>query len=270
MCNIPTQQLHWLYVRLLKPYARSSVVYQYVIAAGLAIGLSAAALTAGAAASPPQRVSPAFITHVQARGLDRDTRAGNTIDGCAARSRRPPNIVVDVNFSCTAGWVGDFSPSDGTDIAGGALTITPEVQSTPVYFFGPSLLDATVAATMTLHGYGSAGLLARTTLRRGVVVSEYLCQISTSGNAACLVYRNGGFIALTSRSQSTALRKNGPNALSMTVRGDALLFRVNGHAVAAVHDRTGSALSAGQWGIAPSRYDRPFTVDTTRVVMKRP
>src|SRR5690242_17476774 len=121
MCNVPTQRLHWLYVRLLKTYVRSSVMYQYVIAAGLAIGLSTAALTVSAAASPPQRVSPALITHVQARGLARATRAGNTIDGCAATSRRPPNILVDISFSCTAGWLGDFSPTDGTDIAGGAL-----------------------------------------------------------------------------------------------------------------------------------------------------
>jgi hypothetical protein len=214
-------------------------------------------------------VAPAFVAHVQALGLTTDAGIDLTSNRCPTIPQHARDIVADVNFSCTAGWVGDFEPADGTHIAGGALVITPPKQTTPSYYFGPTLLNATVASVMTLHGYGNAGLLARATLRHGVVASEYLCQISTDGYAACLVYRHGGYKTLAQWRLSAAVHARGPNTLSMTMRGNSILFRVNGLAIAVVHDRTGPALKAGRWGIAPSRYGRPFMLNTTRVVMKR-
>jgi S1-C subfamily serine protease len=185
------------------------------------------------------------------------------------------SIVVDSTFDEDDKlWpVGDEGQGYSTSIEDGNYTISINEESLTYYVPADSentkLTDGVVAAEVQAEGDGWAGVLGRY-ISADSGNTAYYCWINNASEFGCYRINDSEWTQIVATQNSSAIKPNELNTITMAVIGSQLVFQINDETVANMADD--APLPAGYWGVAASTVEgvTSFKAHYNEIVIAKP
>jgi S1-C subfamily serine protease len=207
-----------------------------------------------------------------------------------ASNEPTPTIPVDTNTKDSGGvtvlvdstfdgktdklWpVGDDGQGYSTSVGNGFFTINIDKESLTYYVPADTettkLSDGVVAADVKPEGDGWAGVIGRY-ISADEGNTAYYCWIDNASEFGCYRVVKGDWTQIVATQNSTAIKPNAVNTITLAVIGSQVVFQINDETVANMADD--APLPAGYWGVAASTIEgvTKFKAHYKEIVIAKP